>query len=214
MSQQRILLPHDPVEAKPRLGSGSRWTRVQLELLNVEYEPTHEYRFDFEDIVLPPAVQEGGKSPYLPTEILGVDEVCRGMEAMDMEAVRRSKVNWIELQKSWPCLAFSTAYERLSSILEKGQSSSSRRSLSAYTTPPTQTSIPVNPKYSNESENSYHTISSGDDKRENYTELFANELSTASLTVFRLYAGNTISWLNPLYDLCISPRFVLSSLPL
>lgn len=147
------------------------------------------------------------KSLFLPTESLGVNEVCQGMEILDMEG---GKVQWRILQRSWPALAFATAYERLSSILERGQSSSSKNALAMYATPPNQTTIPADPKYSNESERSLNTISSGDDEREHYTELFANDFVAASMTVFRLYVAETMSWLNPIYDFRLSPRLVIS----
>ena len=139
-----------------------------------------------------------------------MQQICEGMAALDMEAVRKSKVNWFEVQRSWPALTFfSTAYSKLSSILEKGQSSSSKRALAAYDTPPNQTTIPADPTYSHQSKSSKHsidTISSGDSKRENYTQLFADSFITASLTVFQLYSGTTISWLDPVYEFALSSR--------
>ena len=131
------------------------------------------------------------------------------MAAMDMDAVKRRKVKWGVLQQSWPALAFASAYERLSSILERGQSSSSKATLTTYGTPPNQTTTPADPMYSG---GSAETVSSGDDKREHFTELFANEFIAASTTAFRLYAEGTISWLDPIYDFCLSPR-LLNNLP-
>jgi len=204
MSQQEVKYPRDPVELRPRLRSGSRWTKRELEWLNVEYEPTRHYRFDFQDIALSPEIQEGIDLSYLLTGCLGVEEICQGMAAMDMEAVRARKVNWRTLEKSWPALAFSNAYARLSSILEKGQSSSA--TLAGYTTPPNQTTIPVDPKYSDKSGS---TISSGDEKREHYAELFANDVVTASITALQLDARPTIPWLDPTYDFLLTARYFI-----
>jgi hypothetical protein len=48
-----IVMPQDYVPETPKLGSGSRWTATQLDLLNVNYDPTVHYVFHFENIELP-----------------------------------------------------------------------------------------------------------------------------------------------------------------
>src|SRR5262245_23299407 len=130
------------------------------------------------------------------------------MEALDMEAVRSGKVQWGILQQSWPALVFATAYKRLSSILRKGQSSSSKSALATYSTP-NQTTIPADPRSSNESDGSQWTISSGDGKTERDTELFANNFVVSSIVAYELYVVDTMSWMNPIYRLLLSPRSVI-----
>ena len=123
-----------------------------------------------------------------------------------MEDVRKRRVKWEVLHKSSPALlTFSSSYARLSSILQKSQSRSSRKPLSKYNTTPTQTTILAHPKYSDKSELRLDTISSGDDKREHFTEQFANDFVTASMIALEFYTPSTIPWLNSELDFSLSP---------
>jgi len=51
-------MPQDHAPEVPKLGSGSRWTATQLELLNVHYDPTVHHVFHFENMELPPLLSQ------------------------------------------------------------------------------------------------------------------------------------------------------------
>ena len=59
-------MPQDHVPEAPKLGSGSRWTATQLDLLNVHYDPTVHHVFHFENMELPPPLSQC-TSPFLTT---------------------------------------------------------------------------------------------------------------------------------------------------
>lgn len=48
-----IVMPHEHSPEVPKLGSGSKWTATQLDLLNVHYDPTANHLFHFQDMTLP-----------------------------------------------------------------------------------------------------------------------------------------------------------------
>jgi hypothetical protein len=45
---QTIVMPRDATTEKPKLGPPSRWTKYQLDMLNVEYDPRIAYDFPFD----------------------------------------------------------------------------------------------------------------------------------------------------------------------
>lgn len=58
LQSHNIVMPQDQVAEAPKLGSGSRWTATQLDLLNVHYDPTVHHVFHFEDMELPPPLSQ------------------------------------------------------------------------------------------------------------------------------------------------------------
>jgi hypothetical protein len=47
-SGQIIVMPGDATTEKPKLGRPSKWTKYQLDMLNVEYDPRIAYDFPFD----------------------------------------------------------------------------------------------------------------------------------------------------------------------
>ena len=100
-----------------------------------------------------------------------------------MEAVKESRLNFRKLT-SWPALLFFRAYSSLATILHHRIPTFIQ---DPYITPPTQTVVPVDPKFSD---------SSGSSKPEGYTDRFADAYVEASFITIKDALGG-MSWLDP-----------------
>ena len=62
---RKIFMPQDEAPDKPpRFGAASRWKETQLRMLNIEYDPTLFYSFNFDSV---PVSQELRQSISIPS---------------------------------------------------------------------------------------------------------------------------------------------------
>jgi hypothetical protein len=59
-------MPGDYTTEKPKLGPPSRWTKYQLDMLNVEYDPRMAYDFPFDVIERSEMSREAQERTRLP----------------------------------------------------------------------------------------------------------------------------------------------------
>jgi hypothetical protein len=123
------------------------------------------------------------------------------MRALDMEAVRAHKVNFINLD--WRATYFDAAYMSLTRVLERPLSATPSTS-APYKTPPHQVTVPANPNFSKESDSSMGTDSSCESKPEPFTERFMDEFVTGVLNSIKYELAMPIPWLRQ------NDRFYLS----
>jgi len=53
---QTIFMPQDDTAEVPKFGSGSKWKKSHLDMLNVEYDPQAHSPFTFDSVPMPPAL--------------------------------------------------------------------------------------------------------------------------------------------------------------
>ena len=113
------------------------------------------------------------------------------MRSLDMQQVQNRKVDFDDIE-DWPAVRFETSYDALIRVLARLTPSSFSRQprQPVHITPPSQTTILVDPNFSSS------TASSSESKPEHFTDLLAHEFVQASLKVLKSITGN-IPWLNP-----------------
>jgi hypothetical protein len=99
--------------------------------------------------------------------------ISDGIEVLDLKAIADNTVD-IDLLPS-SMVPFVTANEELVKILRRRETSPLDPR-----TPPNQTTVPANPKYSGESIESADSWSSSDSRAEHFTHLFAYQFVNAS----------------------------------
>jgi hypothetical protein len=63
---QIVVMPGDATAEKPKLGPPSRWTKYQLDMLNVEYHPRMAYDFPFDVVEMSEMSYEARGRTRLP----------------------------------------------------------------------------------------------------------------------------------------------------
>jgi hypothetical protein len=63
---QVVVMPGDSTTEKPKLGPPSRWTKYQLDMLNVEYDPRMAYNFPFDVVEMSEMSREAQGRTRLP----------------------------------------------------------------------------------------------------------------------------------------------------
>jgi hypothetical protein len=121
------------------------------------------------------------------SEFLGVNVISDGIEGLDFNAIANQTVDPDTL--SLALGSFVIANEELVKILRRRESLPLEQR-----TPPNQTTIPADPKFSGESTDSSNSWSSSDSNPEHFTHLFAYQFINASLVAVRKYFGK-IPWL-------------------
>jgi hypothetical protein len=116
---------------------------------------------------------------------------------VDMDAIKNNTLN-LEDVTSWPALRFERTYMALMNVLYKPTSSAKPIQQSNITfTPPNQTTVPADPKFSKGSIISTGSTSSAASKAEHFTEKFAEAFIEASFQSISRQLGENISWLDP-----------------
>ena len=103
----------------------------------------------------------------------GVKTISEGIETFDLKAAAENTVDIDTLPASM--VPFVTANEELIKILRRRETPSLQPC-----TPPNQTTVPANPKYSGNSIESAESWSSSDSRAEHFTHLFGYQFINAS----------------------------------
>jgi hypothetical protein len=130
----------------------------------------------------------------LRSDFVGVKTISDGLESLDLKAIANQTLDLESLSLSMGSLGFVmvpfvTANEELIKILRRRETSHLDPR-----TPPTQTTVPANPKYSGESTESTDSWSSSDSRPEHFTHLFAYQFVNASRRAVQKQLGK-IPWL-------------------
>ena len=123
---------------------------------------------------------------------VGIDNVANSINSIDMEDVKFGTFNFETPQLG----RFENAYDALVSVLEKRKSSSKRPRKPQ--TPPNQTTIPANPKFSG---------SSTESKGEPFVQKFADRFTDSSLGAVRSWLDN-FSWIHNKYKVRLISQYI------
>jgi hypothetical protein len=130
----------------------------------------------------------------MKSNFVGVKTISDGIEALDLKAIADKTFNldamsWVMGSLSWVMGSFVTANEELIKILRRRETSPLDPC-----TPPNQTTVPSNPKYSGGSIESADSWTSSDSRAEHFTHQFVYQFVNASLQAIQRQLGK-ISWL-------------------
>jgi hypothetical protein len=123
----------------------------------------------------------------LKSNFVGVKTISDGIKMLDLKAVADKTVD-IDMIPSL-MVPFVTANNQLIKILRRRETSP----LDPHT-PPNQTTVPLNPKYSGESIESSDSWTSSDSRAQHFTHQFVYQFVDASLEAIQKQLGK-ISWL-------------------
>jgi hypothetical protein len=130
----------------------------------------------------------------MKSDFVGTNAISDGIEALDLKAIADKTFDLESLSLSMGSLGlvmvlFVTANEELIKILRRRETSPLDPR-----TPPDQTTVPPNPKYSGESIESADSWTSSDSRAEHFTHQFVYQFTNASLQAIQRQLGK-ISWL-------------------
>jgi len=163
----------DPAPSIKKFGPVSRWQKRQLDWLGVDYSPNVFYEFNFGSVDLSEGLSQRNSLLEPVSKCVGVQIVSEAMKTFDLKAAVDQPVDI----DNFPAVMvpFVTANEELIKILRSRQTPSLQPC-----TPPNQTTVPANPKYSGDSIGSADSWSSSDSREEHFTHQFAYQFITAS----------------------------------
>jgi hypothetical protein len=190
-AQGRFFTTQDHAPEMNKLRSGSLWTAMHLEWLGVEYDPETVYLIDFSATDVSPALAERTIVCCRHADS-GIELIRKGIEALDMDAVKARRVNFEAL--GWPAYYFDAAYKALVRVIQRPLEL--HPPAQPYNTPPRQTTVPANPNLSKESDMSTGSSASCESKPEPFTERFMDEFVTGVLASIQNQLAMPIPWLN------------------
>ena len=192
----------DPVANVPELGqSASRWTKKDLDLLGVEfqYDKFDEIGIRVEETDIPPELLNGRHLFIIGTnglKNLVIENYVEKIKQVDMTIVNSNDVsNILDMLQRLDLEKFEATYLALATLLARLRRSTQNMQI-VFRTPPTQTTLPVNPKLSGGSHSSKSSNSSSESKGEPYAQSVAMKLLDATfITTARWTKPN--EWVRP-----------------
>jgi len=194
---QTVVMPQDETTETPKFGSGSKWKRAQLGMLNVEYDPTAHFPFNFDSVPMSLALHER-IFPSNLVLITGINLFAHHIAQFDMNSIASGqqfdyKATGLEVDDAVKLGLFVTAAEELAKIILKRTSLPTSR-MSQPTTP-VQPTFAANPDYSKDSTSSDQSAGSADSKAEHYTDRYAYDFTRATIMTLRDHVEN-IPWIS------------------
>ena len=120
-TRQTVFMPQDETTEAPKFGSRSKWKRAQLPMLNVEYDPTAHFPFNFDSVPMSPALDECILL-YNLVLITGKNLFARHIAQFDMNSIASGqqfdyKATGLEVDDAVKLGLFVTAAEELAKII-------------------------------------------------------------------------------------------------